>query len=178
MAAGRYNGFAQALHWLVLVLLAAQFAVAWTMPDVGRDTKPIGLIAWHLSIGTLILLVILVRLGWRACSAIPPPPEDLPASLRLLSRATHFLMYAVLIVLPALGWINANARGWTVRLAGAIPLPSLAPDGSSWGHDMGDVHMIVAWVLLGLVGLHVLGAVYHQFVLRDHLLSRMLPGGG
>jgi cytochrome b561 len=175
MVATSYNNTAKALHWLIVVLLVAQFAVAWTMPDVHRDTKPIGLIAWHLSIGALILLLMAVRLGWRAVSVVPPAPADLPLLLRLLSRVTHCLLYAILIVLPVLGWINANARGWTVWFLGVIPLPALVSAGSSWGGEMGDVHMIVAWVLLGVAGLHVLGALYHQFVLRDGLLSRILP---
>jgi cytochrome b561 len=175
MAAQRYNGIAKSLHWLVLLLLVIQFAVAWSMPDVGHDTKPVGLIAWHLAIGTFILLVMLIRLAWRAVSAVPPPPDDLTAPLRLLSRVTHFLLYGVLIVLPLLGWINASSRGWTVWLLGVVPLPSLAADGSSWGHDMGDVHQLVAYVLLGLAGLHVAGALYHQFILRDGLLNRMMP---
>jgi cytochrome b561 len=145
------------------------------MPDVKRDTKPIDLIAWHLSIGTFMLLAILVRLGWRALSDVPPAPANLAPPLRLLSRAIHFLLYGILIVLPLLGWINADSRGWAVKLFGVIPLPALVASGSSWGHDMGDVHQAVALVLLGLVGLHVLGALYHQFVLRDSILQRMLP---
>jgi cytochrome b561 len=171
-----YDRVAKGLHWLVVVLLVVQFGVAWTMPDVSRDTKPIGLIAWHLSIGVFILLVMLVRLGWRAISDVPPVPADLAPPLRLLSRATHFLLYGILIVQPLLGWINASARGWAVKLFGVIPLPALAPSGSSWGRAMGDVHQIVAFVLLGAVGLHVLGALYHQFILKDALLRRMLPG--
>jgi cytochrome b561 len=171
-----YDRVAKGLHWLVVVLLVVQFGVAWTMPDVGRDTKPIGLIAWHLSIGVFILLVMLVRLGWRAVSDVPPAPVDLAPPLRLLSLATHFLLYGILIVQPLLGWINASARGWAVTLFGVIPLPALAPSGSSRGRAMGDVHQIVAFVLLGAVGLHVLGALYHQFILKDALLRRMLPG--
>ena len=175
---GTYNGVSQGLHWLVLVLLVVQFAIGWTMPDVTRDTKPVDLIAWHLSVGSLILLLMLVRLGWRLASTVPPAPVDLSPPLRLVSRATHFLLYAILIVLPFLGWINANARGWTVRLFGVIPLPTLVPSGSEWGHAMGDIHMNLAWVLLAVAGLHILGAGYHQFVLRDGLLGRMLPGMG
>ncbi len=175
MAAIHYNNTARSLHWLIVVLLVIQFAVAWTMPDIHRDTKPVGLIAWHLAVGVVILLVMLVRLGWRAVSEVPPPPTGLPPSLRLLSRLTHFLLYAILIVLPLLGWINANARGWTVWLLGVIPLPTLVVAESSWGAEMGDVHQIVAYLLLGTAALHVLGALYHQFVLRDALLSRMLP---
>src|SRR5471032_3410121 len=124
MVTRAYNSGAKLLHWLVMVLLVAQFSVAWTMPDIHKDTKPDGLIAWHLSIGSFILVVMLIRLAWRAVSAVPPPPADLPAPLRLLSRATHFLLYGLLIVLPLLGWINAGARGWTVLLLGVIPLPA------------------------------------------------------
>jgi len=170
-----YSGLAKILHWLVVVLLLAQFAVAWTMPDVHRDTKPVGLIAWHLSIGTAILLVMLVRLGWRSVSTVPPAPDTLAPPLRLLSRLAHWLLYGLLIGLPLLGWINANARGWTVRLFGGLPLPALVPAASSWGRQMGGVHQVVALVLLGVVGLHVLGALYHQFILRGGLLRRLLP---
>jgi cytochrome b561 len=175
-APAEYNGIAKTLHWLILALLVVQFGVAWRMPDVHPDTKPVDLIAWHLSIGAFILLVMLLRLVWRAVSAVPPAPADLAPPLRLLSRMTHFLLYGILIVLPLLGWINASSRGWTVTLLGIIPLPALVPSGSSWGHAMGDVHQLVAWILLGVVGLHVLGALYHRLVLRDGLLTRMLPG--
>ena len=174
-AARNYNAVAQILHWLIVVLLVVQFTVAWSMPDVHRDTKPVDLIAWHLSVGVFILLVMLFRLAWRAATAVPPAPIDLKPLLRLLARVTHFLLYGILIVLPLLGWINASSRGWDVRLFGTIPLPPLAPSGSSWGHQMGDLHMTLALVLLAVVGLHVLGALYHQFVLRDRLLDRMLP---
>lgn len=177
MAIGSYSGFAKLLHWLVVVLLVVQFAVAWTMPDVHRDTKPVDLIAWHLSVGMTILLVMVVRLGWRSVSTVPPPPARLSAPLRILSRVTQFVLYAVLFALPVLGWINANARGWTVHLFGSVPMPALVGSDSGWGHDMGDVHQIVAWVLLGAVGLHVAGALYHQFILKDDTLRRMLPGG-
>lgn len=173
-----YNSITKTLHWLVVALLIVQFALAWTMPDIKRDTKPIGLIAWHLSVGLFILLTVLLRLGWRASTAGPPAPATLSPLLRLVSRATHGLLYAILIVLPLLGWINASSRGFPVHLLGVIPLPPLVASGSSWGHAMGGVHQIVALVLLGVIALHVLGALYHQFVLRDSTLRRMLPDTG
>ena len=163
----RYPATLRGLHWLVVALLVAQFAIAWTMPDVHRGTAPTGLIAWHLSVGIVIWAVMAVRLAFRLSSRIPPPPTDLPPGLRLLSRATHYAFYAILLVLPLLGYINASARGWTVRLFGVLPLPRLVGTGSAWGHTMGDVHKAVATLLLAVIALHVSGALYHLMVLKD-----------
>lgn len=172
----RYDGVAQGFHWLILALLAAQFAIAWTMPDITKTTPAAGLVAWHLSVGATILFVMLLRLAWRLTHTPPPPPGDLPGPLRLLSRLTHWLLYAILIVLPVLGWINASSRGYPVRLFGVVPLPQLVPTGDPFGHAMGDVHANVALVLLAVVALHVTGALFHAVVKRDGVVSRMLPG--
>ena len=171
-----YDGVARSLHWLTLLLLLAQFTLAWTMPDVERGTAPVGLIAWHLSFGTAILFTMLARLGWRLSHPAPPAPTHVPLAQQFVSRANHFLLYAILVVLPLLGWANASARGWRVALFGLIPLPHLLPAGSAFGIGLGDIHATTALVLLGLVGLHVAGALYHRLVLRDRVLQRMLPG--
>ena len=171
-----YDGVAKTLHWLILALLIAQFTVAWTMGDITKTSQPVGLIAWHLSIGATILFVMLVRLIWRATHPAPPPPRDLPRALRMLSRITHYLLYAILIVLPLMGWANASARGFPVRLFGAIPLPALLPKGSAFGHTLGDIHAETALILLGVIALHVAGSLYHAVVLRDRTVQRMLPG--
>lgn len=157
------------------MLLAVQFAVAWTMPDVTRDTRPVGLIAWHLSVGTTILLVMVIRVLWRWASPPPPAPAGSPPVLRTAAALTHVALYALLIVLPLMGWANASSRGWPVRLFGLIPLPTIAAAGSPFAHELGDVHAKTAIVLLVLVGLHVLAALVHRLVLRDQTLRRMAP---
>jgi cytochrome b561 len=172
--ADRYDGVARTLHWLTVALLIAQYAVAWTMPDIHRGTLPVGLIAWHLSIGTAILAVLLLRTGWRLTHAEPQPPASLPAWLQAVSRITHVVLYALLFAMPLLGWANASARGWKVMLCGAIPLPALSSTGSALGHQMGDIHQTVAIVLLVVIGLHVAGALYHLLILRDRTLQRMI----
>lgn len=144
------------------------------MPDVGRGTRPVGLVGWHLSIGTLILTVTVARLGWRLTHAPPRPPRSLPTAVAILSRFTHWTMYALLLILPLLGWINANARGWSVRLFGLIDLPRLVPTGTSWAMQAGDLHGNLAIVLLVAVGTHIAGATYHAKILRDQTLRRML----
>ncbi len=175
-APAEYTGVAKSLHWLILGLLVVQFAIAWTMPEIGRGSVPTGLIGWHLSVGIAILAVMVVRLAWRLTHPAPPAPSDLQPALATLSRVTHYLLYAVLIVLPVLGWANASSRGWAVKLFGIVPLPALTSKNSALGHSLGDVHATLATVLLAIVALHVAGALYHALVLKDRTLQRILPG--
>lgn len=167
----RYDGVARLLHWLIVVLVAAQFILGWTMPDIHRDTQPVGLIAGHLLVGTALLAVMLCRVVWRITHR--PPPLEISAPLRLVSSLTQLALYALLIVVPLLGWINASSRGWAVTLFSVLPLPALSANGSSFGHQMGDVHSALAWVLFALICLHVLGALTHRFVFRDRVSERM-----
>lgn len=176
MRAPAYGVVARALHWLTALLIALQFVIGWTMPDVHKDTQPIGLIAWHLGVGATLIAVIVLRVVWRLTHR--PIPDELPPLLAVVSRSTHLLLYATLLLVPLVGWINASSRGWTVRLAGVVPFPSLSKSGSSFGHEMGDVHGILAWVLFALIVLHILAALFHRLVLKDHVLQRMLPSAG
>jgi len=168
-----YDGGARFLHWLVVLLIFTQFVIGWTMPDIHKGTQPVGLIAWHLGVGATLIAVMAVRIVWRLTHW--PAPADLPPALRTVSSITHFLLYAALAAVPLLGWINASSRGWTVRLSGIVPYPSLVPTGSAFGRAMGDVHGLMAWALFALVCLHVAAALMHRFVLRDQVMQRMLP---
>jgi cytochrome b561 len=167
-----YDGVARFLHWLVVVLIAAQFLIGWTMPGVHRGTQPTGLIAWHLGVGAALVAAMAVRVVWRVTHR--PPPDSLPPMLSTVSRLTHLLLYAALIVVPLLGWANASSRGWNVKLFGMIDLPALTPTGSALGHAMGDVHGALAWALLALICAHVAAVLFHAFVRKDGVVQRMI----
>ena len=170
-----YTGTAKALHWTIVALLIVQFIAAWTMPDIKRDTKPDTLINLHISVGVLILFVAVLRLTWRAGHPEPPPEDGLPPWQVQSARAVHWLLYALLFVLPILGWLNASWRGFPVIMFGLELAKLLATRTSGWGWT-GDVHALLAtYGLLTLVGLHVAAALYHYFIRRDGVLQRMLP---
>lgn len=169
----RYDAASRYLHWLTAALLAAQFGVAWTMPDITRQTPAIGLVAWHLSLGATILGLTAMRLLWTRYRGTPASGQK--SLLRAVAAIAHKGLYALLVIVPVLGWINASARGFGVKFLGAVPLPALSTQGSSFGHAMGDVHSLLAYALLGAVALHVCAALYHHWVLRDGTLHKMLP---
>ena len=171
---GSYDATAKIFHWLIFLLLAAQYAVGSIMPHIGRKTLNEGWVNWHLTIGAAILFVILLRLGWRLMNPVALSTTLAPWEIHL-SRFTHWMLYLLVLVMTLLGWAAANARGWDVKLFGIVTLPALAPNGSEWGHEAGDIHNIIVYVLLGFIVLHVAGALYHYYVKRDQVMQRMLP---
>lgn len=172
-----YGPIAKFFHWLIVLLLIAQYTIGSIMPHIGGKTLNEGWVHWHLLVGAVILLAIVLRFFWRIKSAVPEPGATAPWE-RTLARFTHWTLYILVFVLAVLGWAAANSRGWDVTLFGIVPLPMLCPKGSAWGHQAGDIHNILIYVLLGFIGLHVAGALKHQFIDGNNVLRRMLPGNG
>jgi cytochrome b561 len=173
MATARYTGTAKTLHWLIVALLIVQFTVAWTMPHIGRNTPVTTLISVHFTMGVLILMVAVVRLAWRATHSEPAPLDGIPPWQLLSARVVHWLLYLLLFVVPLLGWINASYRGYTIVMFG-LELPKLVGTRApGWGWT-GHWHVLIStYVMLALVGFHVLAALYHWLVRRDGVMQRM-----
>jgi len=168
----RYNGVAKFLHWSIAVLIVLQLGTCGIMPEFHKDTRPEGEIAWHISVGVLIVLFVAAREAWRLVRPPTGTERDRGWTRRLMS-ATHFTLYVLMIIVPLLGWVNVSSRGWVVGL-GPLHLPSIMPAGSHLGHELGDIHGDLAVVLAVVIGLHVLAGVYHQFVRRDDTLLRIM----
>ncbi|MGO9850400.1 MAG: cytochrome b [Steroidobacteraceae bacterium] len=171
----RYHPVAKALHWLVALLVAVQFGIAWAMPDIGPHTKLGRLISLHLTVGALIGLATFARVSWRVRHTAPGDIATEPRWLRAGARVSHATLYVLLLIVPLLGWAAASARGWRVTLFPRLALPALLPRGSRSGFLAGDVHTFLAYTLLAIVALHIAAALYHRFILHDQVLARMLP---
>lgn len=171
-----YGAVAKGLHWSVVGLLAVQFTVAWTMPAIRRGTQPEGLIGLHLSFGIAIMLLAALRLFWRLHRPVPLVAEGVPWWQHRAAQLTHAALYLSIFLVPMLGWANASARGWKITVFELFRLPPVWPAGSAFGRgELGDIHVWSTYALLGLVGVHVLAALYHHLWLGDRVLSRMLP---
>jgi len=170
-----YDAVAKTLHWLTALLVVGQFIVAWTMPPIHHGVKPVGLIQWHLVIGSSLLILVVLRLLWRLMHRPPPPAAGLPGWQRQTAAIIHWALYVLLLAVPITGWLAASARPWVVHAFGVLPLPLILPAGAKIGFEIGDYHGgSLAWALFGVAVLHILAALYHRFALRDRVLSRML----
>ncbi|HAJ04102.1 MAG TPA: cytochrome b, partial [Brevundimonas sp.] len=103
----RYSQVSLILHWLIAVLVIGQIALIM-LNDATEGGPWMGL---HKSVGLSILVLTLVRLGWRIANPAIPLPAEMPRWQRLLARATHVLFYVVLIGMPLGGWAASSAAG-------------------------------------------------------------------
>ena len=97
VASAGYTGTAKSLHWLIVVLLIAQFMFAWTMPHIGRNTPVTTLISLHFTFGIIILAVAIVRLAWRVTHGEPAPEDGMPPWQTATARIVHWLLYAAAV---------------------------------------------------------------------------------
>ena len=169
-----YGPTAKAFHWLTMALLTVQYAIGWIMPNPGRQKLPESLLDLHFSFGAVVLALVLARSIWRLFHPVPPEP-GLGRWQSLAAMALHLSLYALIVVTSLSGWLYVSARGWSVTVFGALPLPALVAEGSKFGHAIGETHQVLIWVLLTAIGLHVLAALVHLLVYRDRVMQRMLP---
>jgi cytochrome b561 len=171
----RWGALAQLLHWLIVLLIIAQFTLALLADDLPAGMKKLILLSRHKSIGITILLLACARLGWRWANPTPALPATLKPYERALARGTHFLLYLLLFLIPLTGWTMSSARGFPVSWFGFIQLPDLVPKNKALYEALLTTHHTLAWTLTGLVALHVGAALKHHFMLKDDVLRRMLP---
>jgi cytochrome b561 len=170
-----YTPTAKGLHWLIVLLLTAQFVTAYTLPHIGRNTPPDALINLHFSFGVSILVVMAVRFAHRLMHPVPLEAHDARPWEQFLAKTIHRLLYLILLVSPLLGWASASAHKLPVVVFGVVTLPAIAQPGASWANTAGDIHSTVMWTLLCLIVLHAAAALYHHLVRHDGTMVRMLP---
>jgi cytochrome b561 len=173
--ASRYDGISIGVHWLTVILVIVQVIAGITMVNIDRGWTQNVLYDVHKSVGVTLLLLVLFRLIWRVHHPWPPLPSGMPRSQVILARINHVLLYAMLIVMPVSGFVFTAAGGYPIPYLGLIELSGLVPKNESISKAANVVHLAGQWVVYALVGLHVMGALYHLFIRKDGVFQRMLP---
>ena len=176
----RYNGLSIALHWLLAVALVGIFSVGVYMADLPFSPQRLKLYNWHKWAGVTILTLSIIRLAWRLTHRPPALPPSvvrgMPAWQLRAYEATHVAMYSLFFVVPLLGWAYSSAAGFPIVAFGVLPLPDFVPADKALAELIKPLHGFAAFTLAALVVVHVGAAIKHQWIDKDGLLNRMLPG--
>lgn len=169
-----YDNVAIALHWATALLVLANFALAETWDYFAKPSQD-SMQALHMSFGALLAVVILARLVWRLIPGHQVSSLEI-GWVRAASKGTHYLLYALLVTVVALGFAVQWSRGHPVSFFGLFDIPGpFGPFERPIRRDLKEIHNYVAWAIIILAALHAAAALYHHYALKDRVLERMLP---
>lgn len=155
----RYSRIQIGLHWLTLVLFLANYVVSEAMKQSfdphleGTLINPNWETNFHLFVGIAVAATVTLRLLAKVFIKQPEPLETENTVLSKIASATHGILYLLMFLVPAAGLI-----AWFGEIEPA-----------------GDIHQVLVNVLIGAIGLHTAAALYHQYILKDQALLRMVP---
>jgi len=152
-----------------------QFALGITAHGLPVSLERLKLLTWHKSLGITVFALVLVRLAWRGFSPAPPLPADMNPLQRHLAHLSHTLLYVLLLSMPVVGWISSSASNLTVKWFFLVTLPNLVKPDPPLAELAKGLHIAMAWLLLATVSVHAAAALWHELVLKDNVLRRMLP---
>uniref|UniRef100_UPI00261AFCA2 cytochrome b n=1 Tax=Pseudomonas sp. TaxID=306 RepID=UPI00261AFCA2 len=130
----------------------------------------------HKPLGIAILLLVIVRLVVRFSTAQPPLPSDLPSVQVLAAKLSHYVLYALMLAMPLIGWAMISAAGDPVMLSSSIQLPSILAANPHTFAILRKAHTYLAYLFFLTILLHLAAALFHGFVRRDEVLDSMLHG--
>jgi cytochrome b561 len=165
----KYSNRMILIHWLTLIVLV----VAWFLGDIVHDARheggaTLGGYLIHSVVGAAVLLLTIARLMFRSKDGVPAPLGNTP--MDKMAKGIQHLIYLVLILLPVSGTMQVLTSdvGSALMAGDAALLPAKFE-----GVVAHEVHEVLVNVLIVLVLVHVLGALKHQFVMKDNIMDRM-----
>ena len=174
----RYSNTAVALHWITVALVLTQVVLGFAFAEfMAKGPARSDVFAWHKTLGALILIVALIRLGYRLANPPPPFPTELPRWRRLAAVWNHRAFYFLLIALPLTGLIAVSGMSpaGTTQLAGGVMIPIVPGIGRETAEQSGDLHVVLVFTTIALFLLHVAAALSQQFIEHDRAAGRMPP---
>ena len=169
----QYGLITQLLHWSVVALVVTQFVLGSRAEDLPIGIARLQLLATHKAIGMTVLMLMLVRIGWRLANEVPALP---PAATNSFARLTHHAFYVLLLAVPLSGWLLSSASNLSVSYFRLFTFPDLVSANQELAESLKVIHETLNFALAALVLLHVVAALAHHFSRHDDVLVRMLPG--
>lgn len=169
----RYGAVAIAIHWTAAAIILALLVSGFRAANLTDAALKAGVLRFHVVGGFLVLLLTLARIAWWAFADKKPPPVAGVSSLQSgFARTVHILFYVVVLGMTAsgIGMMALSGAGAILFGDAGGVLPAFTKFLPRVPHGLGGRFMVALFVL------HIAGALYHQFILRDRLLARMGVG--
>ncbi len=166
----RYDTTSVILHWITALLVIALWCLGQTIDWFPTGSPRIAARSTHVCLGVILAVILCYRIGWRALAGqrLPGVGSNL---VQWLSRAVHWSLYLMLVVVVVLGLFNEWVRG--DNIFNLFKMPAFDPTNRPLRQQVGELHALSANVLLVLAGLHAAAGLWHHFIVKDAVLRRM-----
>ena len=172
-----WGSLARAFHWILGLAIIGMIASGWWMNHIPARPDRFFYRSIHADIGYAVLLLMVLRLIWRGVNPTPALPEGTLRWQRIAARVSHGALYAVTILVAMLGWAHSGAHepnysNWV----SLFHVPQITSPDKVAARAYEDRHIFFAYVLLGLIAIHLAAVVWHHFIRRDRVTARMIDG--
>ncbi len=172
----RFGAFTKLLHWLIAIGFSVQFYLVYRR-DFMLDEDPFKLsyILWHKQLGFYLFFVALLMIVSRHLGTRPDFPSSMSRAHVIFSKVGHTVLYLLMLSMPVGGYLMSCYGGRPIMLFGKYAVPALVQPNEAMGDLLYKWHAgILPYVVMAVVGGHILAALYHHFGLKDNVLKRML----
>jgi len=169
----QFAALSRILHWTMAAIILTMLGIGVAM--VASLANYHALVSIHRPLGIAILILVVVRFGNRLLNRPPPFPPTMSRAERLAATASEYTMYALMFVLPLVGWGMLSAARYPIVLFGSLHLPFILPHDAMLHAVLRKTHTILAYLFF-LTFLGHFGAIlFHTLIVRDGILRRMAP---
>lgn len=169
----KYNAGARFFHWASAFLILILLPMGFYMGGMEFSPAKLQVIGLHKSLGLSVLLLVLMRISWRIFFKPPSALSTHEQWERLLSKTIHVVLYIAILFIPISGWVMSSAGDFPISFFGLFEMPNIVQKDENIFEFSRSVHEYLALVIIGCVGLHVIGALKHQWIDKDATMQRM-----
>jgi cytochrome b561 len=164
-----YDALSKAFHWTTVALVVAVFVLA-IAPGLVEGSMTL-----HKSLGILLMGVMIARLCWRLTRFSVSWLHEHKSAAEIAAFAVHQGFYSLMIAIPLLGWAYLGYKGQELQAFGHALPPLITGSSRATAALLLELKKYLAYLALGLIGLHASAALFHHYVVRDGVLRSMLP---
>ena len=170
-----YGLVVKLLHWVMGIMLIGMVIIGFTMPGIEDPVLKSKVYNLHKATGALLLFLVFLRFLWRLMNTKVLLPPDLPRWQKFAATVNINALYALMFIMPISGFAMTILSGRSLDVYGLFTVNSFVQD-ATLAKVFYAMHVNSAIILVGLVSLHILASIYHYFIRKDNVLSRMWFG--
>ena len=168
----RFTAPQRLLHWLMAICILSMLFIGVGMVSTVTP-KYLTLVQIHKPLGIAILVLALIRLALRFVYPAPALPPDLPEPMRLAAISSQYILYALMIAMPLIGWAMLSAAAYPVVLFGGVHLPSILPVNPGLHTLLWHAHYYLAFAFFAIILMHVAAILFHKLIRNDGIFETM-----